>query len=336
MSTISTIEDFFKTAPGVITMLSTVVGCLVYLIRRVIEVLSTDKISQLFLNNTQKIKIKIWNFISGLLFIFILFSVTGSYFSPEFHDIDIQIPGTAQKVVLWSAGIYFVSLVIIYLSPLFAHKIKYLKIIILTLILFNLLLALTFYAYAYNLLKTGITSGNITAIIVIPIVTYVVYFFAVYTINSTKKYRYIINRVIDDTEIILKLEHGFVIDEKRTICFPKDHTNKDTFYLCDFSSKIYLEYTKEIENQANKNPASKDSASKDSASKDSASKDPASKDPASKNPASKDSASKDPASKNPASKNPASKNPASKNPASKNPASKNPASKNPANTSQKK
>ncbi len=280
----STTVEFFKTAPGVITMISTIVGCLVYLIRRVIEVLSTDEISQLFLTKTKKTNIKIWNFISGLLSVFILFLLTGWYFSPNFDGIDIQIPGTAQKIVLWSTGIYFVSLLIIYLSLFFAHKLKHLKKIILTLILFNLLLALTFYAYAFSILQAKITSGNITAIIVIPVVTYVVYFFAVYTINSTQnKYHYIINRVIKDAESILKLEHGFVIDEKRTICFPKDHTNKDTFYLCDFSSNIHLEYTKEIENQASKDQSSKDQPSKDQPSKDQPSKDQPSKDQPNKN-----------------------------------------------------
>lgn len=40
-----------------------------------------------------------------------------------------------------------------------------------------------------------------------------------------------------------------MIDEKRTVCFPKASTDKDIFYLCDFSAKIYLKYEKEKENE---------------------------------------------------------------------------------------
>lgn len=61
--------------------------------------------------------------------------------------------------------------------------------------------------------------------------------------------KYRIKPISEDKLKIEKLIHGHIIDEKRTICFPKDSTDKDIFYLCDFSAEIYLKYEKEKEHE---------------------------------------------------------------------------------------
>ncbi|PFC83545.1 hypothetical protein CN276_09310, partial [Bacillus cereus] len=71
------------------------------------------------------------------------------------------------------------------------------------------------------------------------------YFYTVTLTKITKEFptSYLINLVNEDIFRSEKIIHGYMLDEKRTVCFLEKQSQEEVFYVCDFSAKVYQKYT---------------------------------------------------------------------------------------------
>ncbi|PHC10802.1 hypothetical protein COE99_05205 [Bacillus toyonensis] len=245
------IDSFLKSPPGFVALISGFVTLTYFIATRLIQVLVTDEINKLFLSKVQQVNLKIWNFLTAVIYFTILFAGSGLAFNYSFNKVDFAESGFFHNLLVWSFILFFISLLIVLLSPSIVKKFKKFTRIIILLIMFNMILGLVIYCFVFNQITyIEVNLNNLSIVVLLPLVLVSLYSFIFSKINAQKlpiKYR--IKPVSEDKIKIEKLIHGHIIDEKRTICFPKDSTDKDIFYLCDFSAEIYLKYEKEKENE---------------------------------------------------------------------------------------
>ncbi|PFY46360.1 hypothetical protein COL50_06075 [Bacillus toyonensis] len=245
------IDSFLKSPPGFVALISGFVTLTYFIATRLIQVLVTDEINKLFLSKVQQVNLKIWNFLTAVIYFTILFAGSGLAFNYSFNKVDFAESGFFHNLLVWSFILFFISLLIVLLSPSIVKKFKKFTRIIILLIMFNMILGLVIYCFVFNQITyIEVNLNNLSIVVLLPLVLVSLYSFIFSKINAQKlpiKYR--IKPVSEDKIKIEKLIHGHIIDEKRTICFPKDSTDKDIFYLCDFSAEIYLKYEKEKEKE---------------------------------------------------------------------------------------
>lgn len=66
----------------------------------------------------------------------------------------------------------------------------------------------------------------------------------VFKTRSKNDIEYLIDVLNEDEIKGIALIHAYNIDDKRAVLYEGKDTFKNTFYMCDFSSKIYLKYSK--------------------------------------------------------------------------------------------
>ncbi|PEF25373.1 hypothetical protein [Bacillus pseudomycoides] len=245
------IDSFLKSPPGFVALVSGLVTLIYFIATRLIQVLATDEINKLFSSKVQQVNLKIWHFLTAAIYSTILFAGSGLAFNYSFNKVDLATSGIFQKFIVWSIILFLISLLIVVLSPSIAKKFKKFTRVIVLLIMFNMILGLIVYCFVFNQITyIGINLNNLSIVVLLPLILVSLYSFIFSKINAQKSpIKYLIKLVSEDKIKIEKLIHGHMIDEKRTVCFPKASTDKDIFYLCDFSAKIYLKYEKEKENE---------------------------------------------------------------------------------------
>lgn len=243
------IDSFLKSPQGFVALVSGLVTLAYFIATRLIQVLATDKINKLFLSKVQQVNLKVWHFLSAVLYFTALFAGSGLAFNYSFSKVDIDNPGIYKNFMSWSFLIFLISLLIVISSPSIVKKFKKFNRVIMPLIMFNMILGLVFYCFVFNQLTyMGVNLNYLATVVLLPLILVSLYSFIFSKINAQKSpIKYRIKPVSEDKIKIEKLVHGHIIDEKRTICFPKGSTDKDIFYLCDFSAEIYLKYEKENE-----------------------------------------------------------------------------------------
>ncbi|HFJ9278710.1 hypothetical protein AT278_25565 [Bacillus cereus] len=243
------IDSFFKSPPGFVALVSGLITLTGFIVNRSIQVFVTDEINKLFLSKIQQANLKLWNFLTVSIYITFLFVGNGLFFNYSFNKVDISKPGIFQQFLFCSIIIFFISLLIVFFSPSIAKKFKTFTRIVIWLITCNLILGLIVYSFAFNeITYSKINLNNLSIVVLLPLILVSLYASTLSKINAQKSpIKYLIKPMSEDKMKIEKLIHGHIIDEKRTVCFPKDSTDKDIFYLCDFSTKIYLKYEKEKE-----------------------------------------------------------------------------------------
>ncbi|PGR69443.1 MULTISPECIES: hypothetical protein [Bacillus cereus group] len=245
------IDSFLKSPPGFVALISGFITLTYFIATRLIQVLVTDEINKLFLSKVQQVNLKIWHFLTAVIYFTILFAGSGLAFNYSFNEVDFAKSGFFHNLLFWSFILFFISLLIVLLSPAIVKKFKKFTRIIILLIMFNMILGLVIYCFVFNQITyIKVDLNNLSIVVLLPLILVSLYSFIFSKINSQKlpiKYR--IKPISEDKLKIEKLIHGHIIDEKRTICFPKDSTDKDIFYLCDFSAEIYLKYEKEEEHE---------------------------------------------------------------------------------------
>ncbi|MBJ8026606.1 hypothetical protein [Bacillus cereus group sp. N21] len=240
----SEFEKLLKYTPAIVALVGGLLTLISFIFQRFIQLISTDEISKLFLDKAKQANLKLWHFLIGVVYSMFVFVLIGSTFNYLFNKVDITKDEFPRSVLIWSTGFFLISLLIIALMPLLINKLEKSKII--TIMTCNGIFGLIVYSFAFNKMtyvKFDLT--NLTLLLLLPIILTTLYFFIISKINANKpKDEYLISSVSEGKIKLENLRHGFVIDEKRTVYFPKDSTDKDIFYLCDFTSKIYLKYQK--------------------------------------------------------------------------------------------
>ncbi|MEH7891533.1 hypothetical protein V7662_04170, partial [Bacillus thuringiensis] len=101
-----------------------------------------------------------------------------------------------------------------------------------------------------QIIYMGISLNKLSIVTCLPLMLVTLYSITFSQINDQKPpIKYLISSVSEEKIKVENLVHGHIIDEKRTVCFPKNSKSNDIFYLCDFSAEIYLKYEKENEHE---------------------------------------------------------------------------------------
>ncbi|MFV8518212.1 hypothetical protein [Bacillus sp. SBS7] len=243
------IDSFLKSPQGFVGLVSGLVALTYFIATRLIQVLATDEINKLFLSKIQQVNLKIWHFLTAVLYLIILFAGSGLAFNYSFNKVDIENPGIYKNFISWSTLIFLISILIVLSIPSIVKKYKKFNRVIIPLMMFNMIFGLIIYCFVFNQLTyIEVNLNNLATVVLLPLILVSFYTFIFSKVHTQKlPIRYRIKPVSADKIKIEKLVHGHIIDEKRTICFPEHSTDKDIFYLCDFSAETYLKYEKESE-----------------------------------------------------------------------------------------
>ncbi|RWS44091.1 hypothetical protein EKA14_10185 [Bacillus mycoides] len=245
------IPEFLKSPPGFVALVSGLITLVYFIATRFIQVWATDEINKLFIDNVKLINLRVWDFLVAIILFTITFVVYALIFNFSFGEVDITTSGVPKTVYTWSMYLSFFSLFALLILEPFVEKIKKVTGTI-TIVLFMIFTSITnalLFSFIFNeIIYKKANLENIFITVLLPLLVVITYSFIIPKVHAqTSNVKYHIRMVSEGQIKIENLIHGYVIDEKKTICFPKESTNKDIFYLCDFSSKVYLKYEKETE-----------------------------------------------------------------------------------------
>ncbi|AQY41148.1 hypothetical protein P4V72_00080 [Bacillus thuringiensis] len=80
--------------------------------------------------------------------------------------------------------------------------------------------------------------------IVIPLFMSFFYLYLSRRFNKTSQPQYLMEIISEEEIAKLQLIHNFIIDDKRSVFHERYKEEDEIFYVCDFSSKVYLKYSK--------------------------------------------------------------------------------------------
>ncbi|MCD2332896.1 hypothetical protein [Bacillus cereus] len=158
---------------------------------------------------------------------------------------------TFQSILYLGLLVFLLSLIATSLIiEKYSHKTKLVK----TFTSITLISCLTFYC---PLVSSAITNKNISTLpvlIALPLLVNLIIIYAAYKITP-KKDNMPLSRIVSEDYIKeLDLVHSHMLNDGRSVLYDKYRNKKTVFYICDYSSKVYLELipvqnTKEEENE---------------------------------------------------------------------------------------
>ncbi|PGZ57869.1 hypothetical protein COE58_24290 [Bacillus cereus] len=238
-----------------ITDLSKIVGAVVGMLGILkvfgsfyMESSTINEFDQLFKDKVRK-QINIFPFFQNILIIALfLFIIPASYlkfFMPNLITNYAFILEPLYKISYIVVTLLFLILLPISLLPKkllkanwFNRSIKWISMIHMFSVMFS-------YSYFFHV---NISQSNkydlILITIGIPLFMSFFYLYLSKQFNQTPQPQYLME-IINKEEIAkVKLIHNFIIDDKRSVFHEKYKEEDGTFYVCDFSSKVYLKYSK--------------------------------------------------------------------------------------------
>ncbi|PEA54792.1 hypothetical protein CON64_10815 [Bacillus pseudomycoides] len=258
------LETISKIPPALITFLTTLlsllIGALLYGINQFIKVTTTDKIDTLFIDKPTQIKVKFWYYLMGTIIFYMLYVASFIFLGSNFYDYLFHENIKFKNQIAGLNGVFFLSVLIILLvwgarETLKKNKFK------IGIIVFNILTSIIFiFLFFSEEFSHSTTSNSSNLIYYIIFMPSILGFFYVYILNKIlHPYQKYSIKILTDEEMetkaikedFTKLIHGYAIDEKRTVCFIEGESQNEVFYLCDFSSKVYVKYTKQTETHVN-------------------------------------------------------------------------------------
>jgi len=121
----------------------------------------------------------------------------------------------------------------------YSHNTKLVK----TFISVILISCLTFYC---PLVSSTINNKNVSALpvlISLPLIVNLIILYAAYKITPQKDNMPLSRIVSEDYIKELDLVHSHMLNDGRSVLYDKYRSKKEVFYICDYSSKVYLELT---------------------------------------------------------------------------------------------
>lgn len=94
-----------------------------------------------------------------------------------------------------------------------------------------------------NIMQTN-KDALISIVIFIPLFMSFFYKYLNQQLRNKHKTQYLVETLSEEKITELQLIHNFIIDDKRSVFHEKSKEDDETFYVCDFSSKVYLKYSK--------------------------------------------------------------------------------------------
>ncbi|MDI6529680.1 MULTISPECIES: hypothetical protein [Bacillus cereus group] len=238
-------DNFAKIATALVSATIALVSGVPFIIQKFVQLSTTSQLDMLFIGKEQKKKlelIELFNviFISTISVYFVPGLFIYAAFSDFIYDYAIilgSIGGIALLITAVTSTNLFKAIkntknfeevkdyvhkqaLYVFLSSIFWYY------IILTVILNN--------GIWYEILGLGIVT---------PILISGIFIYNTNKVQALENKKYSIRILTQDEIITLNLIHNYVIDEKRTLCTLANAPEDKLFYICDFSSEVYLEYT---------------------------------------------------------------------------------------------
>ncbi|KZE06273.1 hypothetical protein B4117_2151 [Bacillus mycoides] len=247
-----TIETLIKYATGIAALGTAFLALIGFIFNKNLKIITINEIDQLFLEKTQQKNLQIWRFIMGnIQFIILNISVTVLlYLVFESFHIYANWIGIIAFVLLIIWGFFFTKILV---SALRASKSKKINKTKFNDTFMSTMISGTFVhsiLFSYSFFIDPSVKTIITALFFFIIV------FHLYSIIINKhkikvQSEYSVSLVSEAKIKTEKLKHGYIIDNKRTVYFSEFYENTEVFFICDFDSKVYLKYTKIINENKN-------------------------------------------------------------------------------------
>ncbi|HDR7714972.1 hypothetical protein VSY18_22770 [Bacillus albus] len=253
-----TIETIGKFAPVFTTIIATLlIPAVLYSVNQLVIAATTKEIDKLYLNKATQVKLNFWNVILSTLLGAILYLFAAVFFNFGVYDNLNKTWSNSEKV--WYIGgtliISVILLVVLYFLFLFSlHKNKKFNIILKVLISLQIISSVIIFSYLITIQIFRKWNYEMIPSIVLLILIFACIQTTMNNLTRNKKpSQYIITIVAE--EKLETLIHGYTLDEKRTVCFAEGIKPDEVFYVCDFSSKVFLKHTKKSEEHVTANPA---------------------------------------------------------------------------------
>ncbi|AIK38191.1 putative membrane protein [Bacillus pseudomycoides] len=199
------------------------------------ELLFETKINQAKLNFNN-------NIIKYILLLLAFFLVP----TTAFHSIDgldlIKKYGTKnafELVIYISLLIFFISLVVTSMvTEKWYHKTKLVR----SLALVTLFSSLTFYCPIASSAIHNKTINALPVLIALPLFVTLIVLYVSYKTTPKKDNKPLCKIVTEDYIKELDLVHSHMLNDGRAVLYDKYRSKDEVFYVCDYSSKVYLEF----------------------------------------------------------------------------------------------
>lgn len=213
-----------------------------------------NEFDKLFLNKSEQKKLTDFQFLSDWLFLFF-----AMYLMPLIAFYQFEKPSNNWSLYLGTFGLLFMIISICCFVPVFIYSFqkdlpikKYSR--ARKWGLANMLLSLI-WIYPISYLIVTEKNWNVLPAIILFALLYSLFLNLV--ANQTKKKfsttEYLVDILTEEELKQTPLIHAYTIDDKKSVLYHGGDSSRKTFYVCDFSSKIYLRYTPFQELDLNKN-----------------------------------------------------------------------------------
>ncbi|PEI78326.1 hypothetical protein [Bacillus wiedmannii] len=237
------LPDLIKIVPAILAVISGIY----FMIQRVIKLSATDELDILFINKEERKKLAIIDsLIVGITSGFSIYVLPGYLF---YSLVDI---GFIKYFGLFIGIICFISMIIFFfishkITNLIGQPVENTQESRKKLRNLSLGICLSSLSWYYIILFFTLSTSNWPEIVFVSfIVPCILTSFILIPMNKIRprKKEFSI-RILKENELSnLTLIHDYTIDEKRIFCINQEFPRDELFYVCDFSSKVYLEYKK--------------------------------------------------------------------------------------------
>ncbi|MGH0924170.1 hypothetical protein [Bacillus pacificus] len=218
---------------------------------------TTNEFDQLFKDKTKRKQMDIFMFwqdiVLAAICVFILPALYFKFFIPSVSvpiDYSFIFKKLYQVSALLFSLIFLILLIIATTLPfiktnrnsLFCRITRYVG-------LFNMINFMFIYWVLFNI-KIDInlfqTSKNTLVLIFLCIPLFMSFFYKYLNqqLRDRHQTQYLVESLSEEKIKELQLIHNFIIDDKRSVFHEKYKEEEGPFYVCDFSSKVYLKYSK--------------------------------------------------------------------------------------------
>ncbi|AFU14446.1 putative membrane spanning protein [Bacillus thuringiensis MC28] len=261
-------DNFLKATPAIVA----VIGLLIAGYKQFFKVKTITEIDKLFLDKETTERLKFGKYIFSVIQFFFSYLIVTLYFNFFYYEYLTSDPESLFLSFLkYSLNVFGISFLISSVLFSFQNKLKkhtWFMLIFILSILINLLSSYPLFGYILSLLFSQ--SDNLYNLYVTLLLLLGLCFFYAHIFSKIQKENHVPYsfRIISEAELkkIKNLIHGYTIDDKRTICFIENILNKEKFYVCDFSSKVYIEY-KQLTSQKKEGKSSGSRAKKSKANR---------------------------------------------------------------------
>ncbi|PFZ72313.1 hypothetical protein COL82_26860 [Bacillus toyonensis] len=211
---------------------------------------TTNEFDQLFKDKATRKQINTFTFCQDILIITMsIFIVPASYFKffmPNLITNYAFILEPLYKLSFILFSLLFLILLPVSLLPKFKlHKTNWFKRAIKWISIIHMLsFMFSYWCFFHVNIPQSNKYNFILIAIVIPLFMSFFYLYLSKQFNKTSQPQYLMEIISEEELEKLQLIHTFIIDDKRSVFHEKYKENQEIFYVCDFSSKVYLKYSK--------------------------------------------------------------------------------------------